>query len=163
MLLTSRQLVNLALGKLADFQPFEPVHGPSPALGRINATHLQTELDVSNHIEKREECQRLPDQRRVPFGDADLIESLPIEADLTLTWLFQACEHPQGRGFATARRSHDGQELPFIYGKVNRIDGGNIVKSFADLIEYHHRIFACRRHLPVPQIPVRERRDDFLM
>ncbi|MNL59543.1 hypothetical protein D3C87_1832800 [compost metagenome] len=109
-------------------------------LGLGHASHAQAEFDIFHDVEKREQGQVLPDQRRLPLPGAQVIDALTVQANLALAGLIEPREHAQRGGLATAAGPHDRDELALVDFQVHAFDGHIAAEMLDHVIEYHQRL-----------------------
>ena len=143
--LPARQSLDIALGELADLQPFQPSDPAPPPLGAADPAHLEPELDILPHIEEGKQRQRLPDHRRVAFVNRHVVHQPPADANLALGRRFQPGDHSERRRLAAARRAHDRDELARRYFQVQAVHRREVPEPFDHAREDDERIRHVRR------------------
>ena len=123
LLLATRELARLAVGKRLEAHHLEGGHGALPALVLADAVHLQPELDVLEHRAVREEREVLKDGRRRPLVRRQVDERLAVEQDLAARRELVAADHPQRRRLPAARRAEQDDVLAVVDVQVEVVDG----------------------------------------
>ena len=99
------------------------------------ALALQRKADVRLDVHVRIESEELEDESDVPLGGAKEGHVLAVQKDAAFARQFEAGDHPQGRRLAAARRPQHDKEGALIDGEGRAIDGDEIAKSLAQLLD----------------------------
>ena len=123
LLLSARQLLREVLGPVGDGHPLHHRRDPLLALRRADVQVAQRQLDVLIDVQLVDEVEALEHEADVAFAElgallllqaADLLAEQLVGA---LGGVVQEAEDVEQRGFAAARRPHDGDELAVVDGE----------------------------------------------
>ena len=135
LLLTAGKLVDVPPRQFADPEPFEPVHGRPAPRRLVHLAHPEPELDVLEDRHEGEECEGLPDQRRVPPPGLQLVHAHAVQPNLPGAGPVETGDHAQGRRLAASARPHEGDELAGLDFHAYVAHGLHRAEALADVVQ----------------------------
>ncbi len=125
--------MRLLTGLLTELHQVE--HLPDLLLHRLDAAPAQTEGDVLEDVEVREEGVRLEDRVHRPLVRRERGHVLVAQRHGPGGRFLQAGDHAQGGGLAAAGGAEQGEEGALRHGQVERVDGGEGAVGLADALK----------------------------
>ena len=138
--LTARHLVGLFVDLIAQSHLLQRIDGAATALGAGNAREGQRQFDVGKNGLVGNEVVALKDESDgviavgVPVAVGVLLGGAAVDDQVAVGVTIQTAENVEQRGFTTARRAEDRDELVVAEGKVNAAQGVDAVLIVADRI-----------------------------
>ncbi len=141
LLLTTRELIGIAVGQLAEFEPIKHVAGALLALGRGNAADAQRIGDVLLHRHMRPQRIGLEHIADIALlgghvdGFRGRIDDVVTEADFAAGWLVQPADEVEQRGLAATARSQQRGERAGRHCEADAVEHGDGAVGLAEIAQ----------------------------
>ena len=115
---------------------------------RIDALHLQRELDVLSDRPMREQRQRLEYHAGRPLVGRQIVDALAAQQDVAAARRLHAGQHAQHRRLATAGRADDGEELTLVEIQVYVVHRSQGAKGLGQAAQLQYRYASHEARIP---------------
>ena len=112
----SRALVRHLIEQMADAHHLGNLAHPLDPLRPRYVLHAQAELDVLRHRLMRKQRVALEHHAEAAVTRLEIVDDAPVNADFAGGRIFEAGDHPQGRGLAAPRRPDKDDEFTVCNG-----------------------------------------------